>query len=187
MKRLLSSFHSGQKGEVNIAMILMMSIGLIFLAVGFIMFPNVTDACTDLLAYQYSANTSITDATYTGLTTTIGIFPLLTLLGYVSVAVISGFMGIRIAQGAGSARLSVGGFLMMGISLVFIALGLYIFPVLLDGISSVVHGSGGGISSSFTGLSSIILMVPMLVLLAYLVATVITGFFGIRSMTSDGE
>lgn len=187
MKKLLSKFHKGQVGEVNIATILMMSVGLIFLAVGFIMFPNVTDACTDLLAYAYTTNNTITDATYTGLTTTIGIFPLLTLLGYVSVAVISGFMGIRIAQGGGSTRLSVGGFLMMGISLVFIALGLYIFPVLLDGISSVLHGGGDGISTSFTGLSSIILMVPMLVLLAFLVATVVTGFFGIRSMSTEGD
>ena len=176
----------GQRGAVNIATILMMSIGLIFLAVGFIMFPNVTDASAALLAYSYSANGTITDATYTGLTTTIGIFPLLTLLGYVAVAVISGFMGVRIAQTEGSTRLSVGGFLMLGISLVFVALGLYIFPVLLDGVSSVVHGGGAGISASFTGLSSILLMVPMLVLLAYMVATVITGFFGIKMM-SDAD
>ena len=175
-----------ERGAINIATILMMSIGLIFLSVGFIMFPNVTDASAALLAYSYSANVAITDATYTGLTTTIGIFPLLTLLGYVAVAVISGFMGVRIAQTEGSTRLSVGGFLMLGISLVFVALGLYIFPVLLDGVSSVVHGGGAGISASFTGLSSILLMVPMLVLLAYMVATVITGFFGIKMM-SDAD
>jgi hypothetical protein len=177
----------GERGAVNIGTILMMSIGMIFLAVGFIMFPNVTNACTDLLAYAYSGNATITDATYTGFTTVVGIFPLLTLLGYIAVAVISGFMGVRIAQGEGSTRLSVGGFLMLGISLVFISLGLYIFPVLLDGISSVVHGSGQGISSSFTGLSSIILMTPMLVMLGFMVSTVITGFFGIKSMSSGED
>jgi hypothetical protein len=172
----------GERGAINIGTILMMAIGMIFLAVGFIMFPNITDACTDLLAYAYTTNNTITDATFTGLTTTIGIFPLLTLLGYLAVAVISGFMGVKISQDAGSTKLSVGGFLMLGISLVFIALGLYIFPVLLDGVSSVVHGGGGGISASFTGLGPIILMSPMLVLLGYLVATVVTGYFGIKTM-----
>lgn len=174
----------GQIGAVSIGMILMMSIGIIFVAVGFVMFPNVTDACTALLAYAYTSNTDITDATYTGLTTTIGIFPLMTLLGYLAVAVISGFMGVKIMQDSGSTRLSIGGFLLLAISLVFISLGLYIFPVLLDGVSSVVHGSGSGISSSFTGLSAIILMSPMLVLLAYLVSTVVTGFFGVKLLAS---
>jgi hypothetical protein len=174
----------GQRGAVDIGTVLMMAIGLIFMSVGFIMFPNITDACTDLLAYAYSANASITDATYTGLTTTIGIFPLLTLLGFISVTVISGFMGVRITQGEGSTRLSIGGFLLTGISLIFISLGLYIFPVLLDGISSVLHGGGAGISTSFTGLSPILLMTPMLALLSFLVATVVTGFFGVKTIGS---
>lgn len=174
-----------ESGTVNIGTILMMSISLIFLAVGFIMFPQVTTASQAILDYSYSANGSITDATYTGLTTTVGILPLLVLLGYVAVAVIGGFMGYKISQGMSSVRANPGGFLMLGISLVFIALGLYIYPVLLDGVSSVVHGDGTGISSSFTGLSSIILMVPMLVLLGYIVATVIVGMFGIRSVTSN--
>ncbi len=176
-----------EKGGVNIGTILMMAVGMIFISVGFIMFPNITTACTALLAYSYTANPAITDATFTGLTTTIGIFPLLTLLGFVSVAVISGFMGVRIAQGEGNARLSVGGFLLLGISLVFIALGLYIFPVLLDGVASVAHGGGAGISGSFTGLSPIVLMSPMLVLLGYLVATVVSGFFGIKVIGANED
>ena len=178
MKRNL---WGGQRGEVSIGSILMMSIGLIFMAVGFIMFPNVTDAASNILNYTYSGNNTITCSTYTGLTATVGILPLLVLLGYVSVAVIAGFMGYKVSQGMGSTRLSPGGFLMLGISLVFIALGLYIFPVLLDGISSIVSA---GISSSFTGLSAIILMVPMLVLLGFIVATVISGMFGIKTLTS---
>lgn len=180
MKNLIK----GQRGAINIGTILFLAIGLIFLAVGFIMFPNVTTASQAILDYEYSTNTSITDATYTGLTTTVGILPLLVLLGYVSVGVISGFMGYKVTSGA-DANLTPGGFLMLGISLVFIALGLYIYPVLLDGVSSVVHGSGAGISANFTGLSAILLMTPMLVLLGFVVATVITGFFGIKDLTKD--
>lgn len=182
---MLKKFIREQRGDVNIGSILMMSIGLIFLAVGFIMFPQVTTASQAILDYAYTTNTSITDATYTGLTTTIGILPLLVLLGYVAVAVIAGFMGYKVSQGMANTRMNPGSFLMLGISLVFIALGLYIFPVLMDGVSSVVHGGGAGISTSFTGLSAIILMVPMLTLLGFIVSTVIVGMFGIKTLSSD--
>lgn len=181
----MKKFLRDQRGEVNIGTILMMSISLIFLAVGFIMYPQVTTASQAILDYAYSANGTITDASYTGLTTTIGITPLLILLGYVAVAVIGGFMGYKISTGMANVRGNPGAFMMLGISLVFLALGLYIYPVLLDGVSSVVHGGGAGISSAFTGLSAIILMVPMLVLLGYIVATVIVGMFGMRNLSSN--
>ncbi len=45
---------------VNIGGILMMGIGMVFLAVGFILFPIVTDSCDTLLAYRYTGNISVT-------------------------------------------------------------------------------------------------------------------------------
>lgn len=163
----------------------MMSISMVFLAVGFIMLPNVTTACQTILNYQYSANATITDSTFTGLTTTVGIFPLLSLLGFIAAGVIGGFLGVKLWQGNGSSKMSIGGFLLLGISLVFISLGLNIFPVLLDAVSSVVHGGGHGISSSFTGFSPIVLMSPMLVILGFLMAAVIGGYFGVRAGDAD--
>ena len=163
--------------------VLMMSIGFIFVAVGFIMYPNVTTACTTLLDWSYAANVTITDATFTGLTTTIGIFPLMSLLGFVALTIIGGFLGVKLWKGAAN-TLNIGMFLVAGISLIFISLGLNIFPVLLDALASIVHGGGSGISTAFTGLLAIVLMVPMLSILSFLVGTVVSGYFGI-SLNSE--
>jgi len=185
MKKALSVFHVAEKGSMNLGGTLMLGISMVFLAVGFIMFPNITTATDSILAYAYSANAAITDATYTGLTSIVGITPLLALLGYVAVAVLSGFMGIKMMKGGANVHMDPGGLLMLGIGLIFFAIGLLIFPVALDGISSVVHGDGSGISSSYTGLSSVILLVPMLLLLSYVAATVLSGYFGIKRLTSS--
>ena len=63
---------TGEKGEMDVGGILMMGIGMVFLAVGFIMFPIVTDATDSLLAWTCTANTSISDATFTGFTSVVG-------------------------------------------------------------------------------------------------------------------
>lgn len=170
-----------QKGAVNLGGTLMMGIGMVFLAVGFIMFPISTTACSTLLDYAYSANNSITDATYTGFTAIVGVTPILILIGFVSASVISGFMGLKIMKGATSS-VGPGGLMLLGLSVVFIAIGLIIEPAMLDGISSVVHGGGSGISSSFTGLEAIILVCPLLVHIGFIATAVITGFFGLKSI-----
>jgi hypothetical protein len=174
------------KGEVNLGGIIMLGLSMVFIAVGFIMLPIATDACADILSYQYSANASITDATYTGLTSITGITPLLILLGFLAEAVISGMLGIKIMKGGTSGKVSPGALVLLGLSIVFIAVGLIMFPVALDGISSVYHGGGQGISTSFTGFSSLLLIAPMLVELGYVVASVVTGFFGIKALGNGG-
>lgn len=176
-----------EDGAVNVGGTLLLGIGMVFLAVGFIMFPIATSATDNILAYQYSANASITDSTYTGLTAITGIVPLLILLGFISAAVITGMMGVKVMKGAGSANIGPGGLMMLGLSIVFVAVGLIIFPVVLDGVSSVVHGGGSGINAAYTGLSALILVTPMIVLLAFVAASVITGFFGIRSLGSSSK
>jgi len=183
MKTLKKMFLSGERGAVNIQGILMMGIGMVFLAVGFIMFPIVTDATDDLLAYQYSSNASITDATFTGFTSVVGITPLLVLLGFVSAAVFAMYLGVKLGkEGTGSAHINLGAMLMLGISIVFVAVALIILPVALDGIASVLHGGGTGISSSYTGLSPILQVTPLLILISFLSGAIISGYFGVKSM-----
>lgn len=173
----------GDKGEVNISSILLMGIGMVFLAVGFIMFPIVTDATDGLLAYAYSANNSITDATFTGFTAVVGITPLLILLGFLSAAVFSMYLGVRISKtGSGGTSLNLGAMIMLALSMVFVAVGLIILPVALDGIASVLHGGGSGISASYTGLSPILLVTPLLILISFVSAAVISGYFGVKSI-----
>jgi len=185
MKHILSKLVKDEKGAINIGGIMMLGISMVFLAVGFIFLPISTSAAADLLAYEYSANTSITDATYTGFTSVVGITPLLILVGFLAAAVISGMLGIKIMKGAGSAKADPGSLMLLGLSIVFISIGLIIEPVMLDGISSVVHGSGTGISSSFTGYESVIKVSPLLVHLAFLASAVLSGFFGIKRLASS--
>lgn len=177
-----------ERGAVNIAGTLMMGIGMVFLAVGFIMFPIVTDATTSLLDYAYSANASITDATFTGFTAVVGITPLLVLLGFVSACVFSMYLGVKVTKGsAGNTSVNLGAMMLMSLSMVFIAVALIVLPVALDGIASVLNGSGGGISSSYTGLEAILKVVPLLILISFLGGAVVSGFFGIKNMGGSSD
>jgi len=179
-----SAIVRNERGSINIGGTLLMGIGMVFLAVGFIMFPIVTDDTDDLLAYAYSANNTITDATFTGFTAVVGITPLLVLLGFLSGAVFAMYLGVKITKGAaGGTQLDLGSIMLMGLSVVFIAVALIILPVALDGISSVIHGGGTGISSSYTGLSPVLLVTPLLILISFLGGAVVSGFFGIKMGT----
>ena len=172
-----------EKGAIDVGGILLMAIGMVFLAVGFIMFPIVTTATDDLLAYECAACTSITDATFTGFTAIIGIAPLLVLVGYLSAAVFAMFLGVKVMKAGGTGtKLDLGSLLMLGISLIFIAIALIILPVALDGICSVIHGGGSGINASYVGLEPILLVTPLLILISFLAGAVITGFFGIKRL-----
>ncbi|NVM23519.1 MAG: hypothetical protein HWN68_17270, partial [Desulfobacterales bacterium] len=128
-------------------------------------------------------NTSITDASYTGLTAVTGITPLLVLIGFVTAGVVVGFLGVRMQKGGMSSSINPISLLMMAIGIIFIAVGIIIFPVVLDGVSSVVHGGGDGIASDYVGLEAVILVAPLLVLIAFISAAVISGFFGVKGIS----
>jgi hypothetical protein len=179
---LYSQLAKNEKGEVNIGGIILLGLAMVFISVGFIMLPIATGACSDILSYVYSGNATITDASYTGLTSITGITPLLILLGFLTEAVISGFLGIKVMKGSGGGKVTPGNLILLGLSIVFIAVGLIMFPVALDGISSVYSNEGAGLNTAFTGFQSLLLISPMLIELGYIVASVITGFFGIKSL-----
>lgn len=187
MKRFLKMFHNQETGGMNIGGIMMLGIAMVFLAIGFIFLPITTNAASSLLDYAYSANGSITDETYTGFTSVVGITPLLILVGYLTAAVVTGFLGIKIMKGGGTMSANPGTLMLLGLSIVFIGIGLIIEPVMLDGVSSIVHGGGAGISSDFTGYSSIVLVTPMLVHLGFLTSAVLSGFFGIKRLAGSME
>lgn len=175
-----------ERGAVNIGGIMMLGIAMVFLAIGFIFLPISTTATDSLLAYEYTSNTTITDASYTGYTAVIGITPILILVGFLSAAVVAGMLGVKIMKGGAGAKADPGSLMLLGLSIIFIAIGLIMEPVMLDGVSSVVHNSGSGISSSYTGYSAIVLVSPLLVHIGFLAAAVLSGFFGIKRMSSAG-
>lgn len=171
----------------NITAILFLALSLAFVGIGVMFFGQVTDATDDILAYEYSANTSITDATFTGLTSITGMSPMLVFLGYLAVAVIGGFLGYQIFKGNRSGKISPSALILLGISIVFIGLGFRMVPISLDGFAYVLHGGGSGINASYTGLEAIVKMGPMLLVLGYLAATVLSGFFGMKLSTSSND
>ena len=161
------------------------------------MFPIVTEATDSLLAYTFSSNSSgnatmdalnnwpINDTTFTGFTAVIGITPLLVLLGFLSAAVFSMYLGVKVSREGGSGtKLDLGVMILLALSIVFIAVGLIILPVALDGVSTVLHGGGEGINSAYTGLSPILLVTPLLVLISFISGAVLTGFFGIKRLSA---
>ncbi len=144
VKDFFLSLYDEERGAMSATGLLMMGISMIFIAVGFIVYPIVITGTDAILAYEYSANATITDETFTGLTAVTGVTPLLVLLGFVTSAVVTGFLGIQMQKAGVSARLNPAALLMLGIGVIFIAVGLIIFPVVLDGVSTVVHGGGNG-------------------------------------------
>ncbi len=178
----------GERGAVNIAGIMMMGIGMIFLAVAFIVFPIITSGTDSILAYTYSSNTAINYTTFTGLTAVTGIVPLLALLGIVTAGVVTGFLGYKITrEGNGGAKMDPGSLMMLSIGVIFLAVGLIIFPVVLDGVSSALHNSGSGLSSSYTGLTNVLGVTPLLVLVGFTFAGIVVGFFGIKGMAAHAK
>lgn len=180
MKRLFKS----ETGAANIGGIMLLSISMVFLAIGFIFLPISTGACDGLLAWTYaSTNATMTSPSiFTGFTSVVGITPILILVGFLAAAVITGMLGIKIMKGGASAKADPGSLMLVGLSIVFISIGLIMEPVILDGVASVIHGGGNGISASYTGYASIIKVSPMLVHIAYLAAAVLSGFFGIKKL-----
>lgn len=180
MRNLLRS----EKGAMNLVGILLMGIGMVFIAVGFIMLPIVMTGTNALLAYSYSVNTAIVAACFTGFTQVVGIAPLLVLVGYLAAAVLSMYLGVKVFKGSGSTKLDLGTLILLGISMIFIAIGFIIMPVALDGISSVWHGAGQGISATYTGFQPVLILSPLLILLAFVSSAVLSGFFGFKRLTS---
>lgn len=185
MKNFFESFFYNEDGSMNLAGIIMLGISMVFLAIGFIFLPISTNATQTLLDYAYTSNGTITDASYTGYTSVLGITPLLILVGFLTAAVVSGMMGVKVMKGGANYKADPGSLMLLGLSIIFVAIGLIIEPVMLDGISSVYHNSGAGISSTFTGYQSILLISPMLVHLAFLASAVLSGFFGIKRLASS--
>ena len=183
VERGRTEWEGKPRGVIDIGGILIMGIGMVFLAVGFIMFPIVTDATDSLLAWTCSANASYDVTEFTGFDSIVGITPLLVLIGYLSAAVFSMFLGVRMMRGGeGSTKLDLGTMLLLGISMIFMAIGLIILPVALDGICSLLTGTGILDFAEYTGLQPILEVTPLLILISFISGAVITGFFGIKKL-----
>lgn len=193
MKHLLKLFkvdmtkHESERGSINIQGILMMGIGMVFIAVGFIMFPIVMDACDDLLDWTCTANASITDASFTGFTDVIGITPLLVLLGFIAAGIFAMYLGIKVTKGAaGTTHVDIGTMVLLALAMVFIAIALIIMPVALEAICEVYDEVKYQGSTDYTGLDDILGVTPLMLLISFIGGAVISGFFGLKRLGGGG-
>lgn len=188
---LLGSKH---KGEIDVSGLMMMGIAMIFLAVGFIIYPIIMTATDSILTWTaattlthlpgFAAGPPIVPADidiFTGLAQVAGIVPLIVLIGFVAAGALSGFMGFKMIKGEKSSESGdMGGILMLGIGLIFIAVGLIIFPVIMDGVSVALDAALTG--TAYTGLSNVLGVVPLIVLIAFVAGGIVAGFFGVKKM-----
>lgn len=185
-KRLLErgqAMRGDERGAIDIAGLMMMGIGMIFLAVGFIIYPIIMDATDEILAWSANiSGTAYTLSDFTGLSAITGIVPLITLLGFVTAGAITGFMGVKMMKGGGEGGGSVnpGSLMTLGIGLIFIAIALIIYPVILDGVVTALDASI--VADAYTGLTPILRVTPLIVLTAFLSGGIVAGFFGIKGM-----
>ncbi len=181
-KELARRWERSERGEMNVNGLLTMGIAMIFIAVCFIIYPIVVTGTDAVLAYSYTGTGSITDANFTGLTSVVGVVPLIILLGFVSASVVTGFLGYRSIKGGQSVNLSPQSLMMLGIGMIFIAVGLIIFPVVLDGAASAWQTASVA-SGTYTGLIPILKVAPLIVLTGFISAGMVTGFFGVKKMS----
>ena len=177
----------GERGAIDIGGILIMGIGMVFIAVGFIIYPIVMTACDALLVYNSTVNATLlaecVGAYFTGFTPIVGITPLLILVGFLSAGIFSMYLGVQVVKGEGSTKIDLGSMLLLGISMIFIAIGLIIMPVVLDAICGVMNNNGAHLSASYTGLLPILRVTPLLVLISFVSGAVISGYFGIKKLS----
>ena len=179
-KRMVADGHKRQEGGVDLAGIMVMGLGFVFIGVGFIVFQIFMDAAQTILDYEYSLCATITDATFTGFTDIVGITPLLVLVGFLAAGVFSMYLGVRIAKGAGETKLDLGVLILLALAMIFLAVALIILPVTLEAICSTLYNSGAGIASAFTGVEDMLLMSPLLLIVALIGGAIVTGFFGMK-------
>lgn len=172
-----------EHGMVNMAGVIMLGIGMVFIAVGFIIYPIIIDGVDAITAWTASDNASITVTTFTGLSPVAGITPLIVLIGFIASAVITGFMGVKTIKGGGGGKIDAGGLIMQGIGMIFISVGLIIFPVVMDGVRAAQVDIAAS-SGTFTGLTQILSVTPLIVLVAFISAAVITTYFGAKKTLS---
>jgi len=75
--------------------------------------------------------------------------------------------------------INIGNILLLAIALIFIAVGFIIYPVVMDGVEQVLDAPT---IDSYTGLGPVASVAPLIVLIGFIAAGVITGFFGIRNI-----
>jgi len=167
--------------------VVLLSVAMIFIGIGFQFLPQVFSATASILAYNYTGATSTfaQTANFTGLTAFTPQVPLLVVLGFIMDVIIAGFLGLRVVTGRGDAHLGTADYLISGIALLFVGIGLTFYTNLLDGVSASLWNGGSGLSTTtYAAARSLLLITPMLSLLAFVVAVSMPAIIGTKALLS---
>lgn len=74
--------------------------------------------------------------------------------------------------------------IMLGLGMVFIGVGAYFIPVMLEGFTEALSADN---VSSFTGLESVIKLGPTLVVLGFIIGGAVVGFLGIKGIAGGAS
>ena len=161
--------------------ILMLGISMIFIAIGFIIYPIVMTAINGILTWsEVSGTTTYSIASFTGLAQIAGVTPLLILVGFLYSVVVVGFFGVKMIK-SGEGEISPTGILLTSIGMIFIAIGFIIYPIVLTGTVAILAAT----TTAMTGVASFAPIAPLLVFIGYLAATVLLEYFGTRQMAAQ--
>jgi len=81
--------------------------------------------------------------------------------------------------------IDIGNLLLLGLAMIFIAVGFIVYPIILEGTDEILNWTGttGNVTlADFTGLEPVTSVAPLIVLIGFIAAGVITGFFGIKNL-----
>ena len=147
--------------------------GLIMIAIAFILFPIVITGTETILAWTTTGGNS-TLATFTGLSSVVGIAPMM-----IFVFVVFGGIGMTSVGAFRSAKTGKTGMNLL-LSLIMLAIAFVVYPIVLDGADTILSDAN---IADYTGLSSIAAIAPLLVFVAMLFAGIgIGGYTGYRAV-----
>lgn len=143
--------------------------GLIMIAIAFILFPIVIEGTETILAWNSGNLTA-----FTGLSSVVGIAPML-----VFVFVVFGGIGLT---GVGAFRSTKAGTTGMNLllAIIMIAIAFVVYPIVLDGAGTILDDAN---IDDYTGLGAIAAIAPLLVFVSMLFAGIgIGGYSAYRAI-----
>lgn len=84
-------------------------------------------------------------------------------------------------------EINLGGFIFMAVGLIFIAVGFIIYPIVISGTDGILAwtatvGGTAFATANFTGMTSVVPIVPLIVALGFIVSTILAGYMGVKNM-----
>jgi len=151
------------KGGMGVALM-----GLIMTAIAFLLFPIVMDGTESIMGWTGSGNSTI--GNFTGLENVASIAPMIIFVFVVFGSIgVTAYGGVRTAQGG---KLGMA----MLLALIMIAISFVVYPIVMDGANDLQTTIAAS-AYTYTGLSSIVGIAPLLVFVSMLFGGIGVGAY----------